>query len=88
MSCTRRSRSKLKRFKCGNRLGIRVTEEKRVNISFFPQWESFPLVAEPAVADIALPTWAESHLEFIANSLLQYGGILFRGFKIHSVAQY
>ncbi len=44
-----------------------------------------PLKIEPAVDGVDLTNWAASHRERLEKDLLEYGGILFRGFSISSV---
>jgi alpha-ketoglutarate-dependent taurine dioxygenase len=44
--------------------------------------ESLPLVIKPTVEHIDLPDWLVFNHDFLANNLLKYGAILFRGFNI------
>lgn len=59
---------------------IGASQEGLIKINRLQAGQSLPLVVEPGLQGVSLPGWAESHLEFIHTNLLQYGGILFRGF--------
>jgi len=45
-----------------------------------------PLLVRPAVEGLNLTTWAENNQEWITQQLRQFGGILFRGFKLNEVS--
>jgi len=45
-----------------------------------------PLVLRPATSDVQLLDWAKENLGFIETNLARYGGILFRGFGVSSMA--
>jgi alpha-ketoglutarate-dependent taurine dioxygenase len=47
-----------------------------------------PLVVKPVVSGLDAAAWAESNREFIEASLLEHGGILFRGFDVKTSGQF
>lgn len=44
--------------------------------------QNLPLVIEPNLDAVDLPSWARNNAEFLEQSLNQHGGILFRGFDL------
>lgn len=50
--------------------------------------QRLPCVIEPQVAGVLLWVWAERNRAFIEQSLLQYGGLLFRGFNLRTAAEF
>ena len=64
------------------RRAVSVSTELLVKTSFMEGGSPLPLLAEPAAEDVDLTTWATSHREFVAASLREHGGILWRGFGL------
>lgn len=62
---------------------INSTSETVVKMSFLDPNRQLPLVIEPAVEGGDLHSWAADNLEFIELQILQYGGLLFRNFKVN-----
>lgn len=50
--------------------------------------QTLPYVVEPRVEGVLLWAWAESNRAFIEESLLKYGGLLFRGFSVRTPAEF
>jgi alpha-ketoglutarate-dependent taurine dioxygenase len=67
---------------------INLSGEKLVKTSFLNEEKRLPLVVEPNVEGVDLFAWAEGHRQFLDESLLQYGAILFRGFGLTSQADF
>jgi alpha-ketoglutarate-dependent taurine dioxygenase len=57
-----------------------------VQTSFLPGTPELPLVVQPegATAPSALIAWLSSHRSWLEEQLQKYGGLLFRGFDIHT----
>ncbi len=66
------------------RKSINLQPEEFIRQSFWNAEKSFPLVIQPAVEGINLIAWAKNNQEFLETNLLRYGGILFRGFGVHT----
>jgi alpha-ketoglutarate-dependent taurine dioxygenase len=47
-----------------------------------------PLVIEPATKDVSLLDWARESRDRLERDVLEHGAILFRGFRVESVAQF
>lgn len=47
-----------------------------------------PLVVQPALAGVNLPSWAESNREYIRTELARHGAILFRDFTVDAPAKF
>ncbi|MBW4506976.1 MAG: amino acid adenylation domain-containing protein [Scytonematopsis contorta HA4267-MV1] len=76
-------RHKFKTFKAQPKSTIiNLSQQELVTKYFLKPEGNLPLVITPKLSDLNLPIWAENNKEFIFNNLLQYGGILFRGFSI------
>jgi len=67
------------------RKAIDVSPETLVRTSYQTAEARLPLVMEPGVDGIDLCAWAERNLEPLNASLLEHGGILFRGFSLKTV---
>jgi alpha-ketoglutarate-dependent taurine dioxygenase len=50
--------------------------------------QSFPIVFEPAVADVDLASWISGHRDLLRQHLEREGAILFRGFDVPGVEQF
>jgi len=59
-----------------------------IKTSFFTQGSQLPLIIEPALPEVDLISWAEQSKAFIAEQLLRYGGLLFRGFSLDDVSTF
>jgi alpha-ketoglutarate-dependent taurine dioxygenase len=60
-----------------------VETSELVTTSFLPEREGkYPIVLSPAVDNVDLAAWCESHQEQLDSYYDQYGAILFRGFEI------
>ncbi len=70
------------------RKAVALAEAKWVEESVLLSGESLPLLMQPAVDGLDPCIWATHQRAHIAASLLKHGGILFRGFKIDSVANF
>ncbi|MBE7384651.1 MAG: TauD/TfdA family dioxygenase [Leptolyngbya sp. SIO1E4] len=76
------------RFKGISRKIVDVSQAALVRTELMQPEQSLPLIIRPAVDGINLISWAANNREFIETRLLQYGGILFRGFEIQSVSEF
>src|SRR5437868_1811692 len=56
-----------------------------VSTEFLFDCEALPLVIRPAVPKLNLVNWASENREFVDDSLLDYGAILFRGFGVANI---
>jgi len=76
------------KFKAAPRKSISVTPESLVNTTSLRAGETFPLVIEPEVDNLNLVVWAGHNRELVETKLLTHGAILFRGFKVETVASF
>lgn len=76
------------RFKGVSRKAINISQADLVKTRLIQPGQLLPLSIEPAVHNISLISWMASNRAFIETRLLQYGGILFRGFKIKVVSEF
>jgi alpha-ketoglutarate-dependent taurine dioxygenase len=70
------------------RQGIQLSSETWVKVAPLDAESSLPLTISPTVKEVSLIHWVQQHVPLIQEQLLQHGGILFRGFPIHEVAQF
>jgi alpha-ketoglutarate-dependent taurine dioxygenase len=70
------------------RQGIQLSTESWVKVAPLETEYSLPLVISPTVKAVSLIHWATEQIALIQKQLLKHGGILFRGFSIHEVAQF
>jgi alpha-ketoglutarate-dependent taurine dioxygenase len=68
------------------RKAVSAANQELVKESFLEAGQTLPLVIEPAVDGVDLIAWAGARREELEQKLLQYGGILFRNFKVEPVA--
>lgn len=61
---------------------LSLAEQDLVRTSFLPDGGPLPLVVQPNFDGVNLIGWAANNVEFIESKLLEYGGILFRGFAV------
>lgn len=50
--------------------------------------KELPLLLQPTVEGVGLVDWAQKNRDVVETHLLKCGGILFRGFDIHAVAEF
>ncbi|MBE9034045.1 TauD/TfdA family dioxygenase [aff. Roholtiella sp. LEGE 12411] len=75
----------LKAFK---RKSITVSSENLVTTNFLEPDKQLPLAIQPAVDGLNLVSWASSNRDWIERQLIQYGGLLFRNFKINTHSEF
>jgi alpha-ketoglutarate-dependent taurine dioxygenase len=63
---------------------IEISQNAVVEQTFLAKFQEFPLVFKPTVPGVDLLQWAAANRELIENSVLSYGGVLFRGFDVPS----
>ena len=66
---------------------VTVSQTNLVETSYLNGVE-YPLVITPTVQDVDLVDWAANSRDYLEEELLKHGAILFRGFGIHSVADF
>jgi len=59
-----------------------------VELSVLSSKHSLPAVVRPKIDDFDLIEWVGTEQEFVEETLLRYGAILFRGFKIDGVGEF
>jgi alpha-ketoglutarate-dependent taurine dioxygenase len=67
---------------------LALSQRDLVKGSFFDERVTLPLVLEPAIGGLSLVDWAASNRQHLEQELLRYGAILFRGFKVNTVAEF
>lgn len=67
---------------------VRLSSESLVRTGFLPECPAFPLLVEPASGDVAPVPWAGTAREAICRWMTEHGALLFRGFAIHSPAEF
>ena len=80
-------KSGMEKFKSLKPTAIGSHPRKLVEITPFKPGEPLPLIVRPNVEGINLVHWIQNSAEFVEKQLLKYGGLLFRGFQIHSAAE-
>jgi alpha-ketoglutarate-dependent taurine dioxygenase len=70
------------------RKGVDLSQLSTVRTRLLNAEVTLPLVIEPTAADVDLAEWAAGNREFIEQSLLKYGALLFRGFFVNSVLEF
>jgi alpha-ketoglutarate-dependent taurine dioxygenase len=76
------------RLKSGTRKVVRINREAIIESELLDTGRGFPLLLKPALADVDLHGWADTHRELVESLLLKYGAILFRGFEANSFARF
>src|SRR3982751_3479358 len=76
------------KFKTVKRKALRLSAEETIKTGFLDPEERFCLVAEPALENVNLVTWAKSNLQLLEANLLKHGAILFRNFDVDSATQF
>jgi alpha-ketoglutarate-dependent taurine dioxygenase len=64
------------------RRAVSVSAEALVEMRPLFAAGELPLLVEPAVEGVSLPSWAAAHRELLEEKVRRHGGILFRGFGI------
>lgn len=78
----------------GKKLGITgrrpvsVSQQALVKTGYFEDGSVLPLVVQPAVDGVRLLDWASSNRDVIEAHVLEYGGVLFRGFDMRAPNQF
>ena len=67
---------------------IDMTREGLVTTGLLTPDSPLPLVVQPKIAGVGLSEWARDNRDFIDSSLLQHGGILFRGFETRTQEEF
>jgi alpha-ketoglutarate-dependent taurine dioxygenase len=83
-----RQESQISRLRTTRRRGVDLAHVSGVRTEFLQPDNILPLVIKPDADDIDLTEWANTNRAFIQKNLLQYGAILFRGFKVDSVPEF
>jgi alpha-ketoglutarate-dependent taurine dioxygenase len=67
---------------------LSVSQEDLVRTECLSTGQPLPLVIKPAMEGVSLVDWTRRNLPFIEKNLLDHGAILFRGFKVQTVAEF
>jgi alpha-ketoglutarate-dependent taurine dioxygenase len=67
---------------------VSTVQPELVKASFLEQGHSLPLVIQPLISDMQLNVWAAEHRDLIEDHLLKCGAVLFRGFRVETVADF
>ena len=70
------------------RRAVSVSSERLVKTGLMEGSGPLPLLVEPTVEGVDLTAWAASQREFVAASLKQHGGILFRNFGVTTPGEF
>jgi hypothetical protein len=65
--------------------GINLSQGELVKLTYLRPDQTLPRVVQPAIDGVKLPAWVRSHRDWIEETLLQDGGLLFRGFDVKGV---
>ena len=80
--------SEFQSLRATQRKAVTVRPQSLVRTSSLTAGDTFPLVIEPEIDNVNLAVWAEHNREFVETHLLKHGAILFRGFKLETVAHF
>ncbi|WFR62932.1 hypothetical protein P9222_00265 [Paenibacillus amylolyticus] len=58
----------------------KVIQKEIVKLSFLEEGQGLPLVIKPNVAGLDLNQWYLNNKDMVEEKILEYGGVLFRGF--------
>ena len=75
-------------FKPRRRKAVSIAAESLVRYEYLRAGDELPLVLQPALDDVNLATWAETHRELIESLLLKHGALLFRGFAVETAEKF
>ena len=67
---------------------VNMSQTDMIETTFVRSGKSLPLLIKPTIEGIDLVAWVARNRQFIDTHLLKYGGIIFRGFNISSVAEF
>jgi alpha-ketoglutarate-dependent taurine dioxygenase len=70
------------------RKALSIAATNLVKTGYLPDTEKMPLVIQPATDEVDLAGWAKSNHALIQSQLHAHGALLFRNFKINSVAEF
>ncbi|MFD1436729.1 TauD/TfdA family dioxygenase [Kroppenstedtia eburnea] len=73
-----------KRKKFAKPTPIRTDQQEMIQIGNLFDTGQLPMLVTPRVPDVDLTEWVKSRRDFIEQKLRIHGGILFRGFDIHT----
>jgi alpha-ketoglutarate-dependent taurine dioxygenase len=65
--------------------GLNLSHGELVKLTYLRPDQTLPRVVQPAIDGVKLPAWVRSHRDWIEDTLLQDGGLLFRGFDVNGV---
>lgn len=80
--------SEMKSIGAVRRKPISVSQESLVRTYCHDSAKPLPLVAEPAIDDLDLATWARENRDLVETRLREYGAILFRGFGVKTAVEF
>ncbi len=83
-----RQESKLKKLMSIKPKAVNVSTGQLVKTGYLQPGQILPLVIQPNVEVLDLISWAGSNRDLIEEQLLKHGAILFRNFKIDSIAKF
>jgi len=72
------------KFSQTKRKSVNLDQQQLVKEELIASNQQFPLVIKPALNGIDLISWSKNNLSWLESQLLNYGGILFRGFQLKS----
>jgi alpha-ketoglutarate-dependent taurine dioxygenase len=81
---TESSKSDGKKLERTPRQAVRVTSRSLVRTSFLEAGRTLPLIIQPEAESLDIHQWAAENRTFLEESLLKYGGVLFRGFSVQN----
>ncbi|HEY9849782.1 MAG TPA: TauD/TfdA family dioxygenase [Leptolyngbyaceae cyanobacterium] len=64
------------------RKSISISQTELIKTEFLTPEQPLPLVVKPAINGISLIDWVAGNRDWMETNLLQYGGLLFRGFNV------
>lgn len=80
--------TELRKLPTARRRAVSLSPQGLVKIAPLREDGPLPLVVEAAVSDASLTAWAEQSRELVERLLPEHGAILFRNFKVNSVADF
>jgi alpha-ketoglutarate-dependent taurine dioxygenase len=81
-------KSNRRRFTNMKPKAVQVVRLEPVTASYLVSDSKMPLLLTPALARVDLSDWAASHRADLQSRLFEHGALLFRGFKLTSVADF
>jgi alpha-ketoglutarate-dependent taurine dioxygenase len=88
MEQEKRRESKFSKFKNASPKPVSLAGEELVRTRYLEDGQTLPLVVEPATDDVDLADWARNNAARVESQLHQHGAVLFRGFRLRSVAEF